>query len=866
MNGDTETTAYLSTITGPAGQSSSIKKTFRRDLPIFLAAAIDGNIKLVRSIVKQNDKSESVFNITDSKNRNALHIAVSAGQLEVLEYLAGLGAPFECGDHVGSTALHYASSMGYILCVKFLIQSGAPVMARDIAGRTSLHVAAGRGKLNCVKQLLSTAADAVSNTTMGERLHDCDKAGGTALHWASVKGHAEVVNLLLLRDEKAHKEGKRNVSTKRKGKKEKWRKKKLLNCLDNDGRTALTLAAGKGHIQVARRLLSTVDKILLLHSSDKDGATALHWSADKGHLEMTKFLLASGANLRAVDKTGRLALHWAADRGHLNVVKCLLEAATRKIGQSNRGDESKSFPRNLESKGSVASPDELKRLRNVTPKMDNNFSQEEAFKKMLMMTNDSGRCSLHLSCLSGHSKLTHWLLQNGAETGKSDAFGWTAAWRGHEVCSQHLLAAGSNPNARNNSGRSPAHLAASGGHVAVLNRLSAAGADIISEDGDGGNLLHWAAKKGHASVISFVLNKIDGLDIEAADDCGRSALTLASAEGHVEAVGLLLSHGADPCNRDEMLRVPLHHASEKGHLRVVEALLGSNDIDVNAKDRYNRTPLHLAAAKGRPNVVTLLLDAGARHEAKDKDGRTPLHAAARQNINKSANNLNLDDGVSGQIDVVQLLLRAGANIHAADKRNWTPTHFAAWVGRLPMLELLMRPGPRVSVRNKESREGAKLNSTTKLGRTPLHLAAAKGHAVAVNCLVKDRRFGTLNMQDEFGWTALHLAAANNSEPTIKCLYKAGADTKLCDKEGRTAFDLACEKNVNARVLKTMKAHNRAMETKHGETKVSKTSRNRNRRTQNEREAHKVDPDRDDGMDADEEDDDLLAFRRGKEGK
>ena len=49
----------------------------------------------------------------------------------------------------------------------------------------------------------------------------------------------------------------------------------------------------------------------------------------------------------------------------------------------------------------------------------------------------------------------------------------------------------------------------------------------------------------------------------------------------------------------------LHHASSRGHIECVEALLQSPDINVNAISNTGVTPLVIAAVKGHHKVVKM---------------------------------------------------------------------------------------------------------------------------------------------------------------------------------------------------------------------------------------------------------------------
>jgi hypothetical protein len=91
-----------------------------------------------------------------------------------------------------------------------------------------------------------------------------------------------------------------------------------------------------------------------------------------------------------------------------------------------------------------------------------------------------------------------------------------------------------------------------------------------------------------------------------------SLLYHAADRGHIEAVQLLLDHGADPNGypRREAPLPPLRNASLRGHLEIVGLLLAAG-ADVNARDMQGDTPILAARKADHLEVARILLDAGA---------------------------------------------------------------------------------------------------------------------------------------------------------------------------------------------------------------------------------------------------------------
>lgn len=140
------------------------------------------------------------------------------------------------------------------------------------------------------------------------------------------------------------------------------------------------------------------------------------------------------------------------------------------------------------------------------------------------------------------------------------------------------------------------------------------------------------AEKGDIEAAKMFIS--EGININACDKEGQSALMRASLFGHTDMVGLLLEKGADIKIRSkETQSTALMEAVAGNHVDVIR-LLAQNGADVNERDVLNRTPLHVECMWGFVEVADLLIELGAKTDALDMTDQTPL-MVAEQNGNSN---------------------------------------------------------------------------------------------------------------------------------------------------------------------------------------------------------------------------------------
>lgn len=101
----------------------------------------------------------------------------------------------------------------------------------------------------------------------------------------------------------------------------------------------------------------------------------------------------------------------------------------------------------------------------------------------------------------------------------------------------------------------------------------------------------------------------------------------AAKNGDFERVKMMLADNADLLvSRDKDGSTALHCATWKGHVKLVEFLIGAGAPinSHNNNDHWGTTPLHAAAHANQAIIVQLLIEAGADINAVDMNGKTPL--------------------------------------------------------------------------------------------------------------------------------------------------------------------------------------------------------------------------------------------------
>uniref|UniRef100_A0A669EWZ6 Ankyrin repeat domain 6b n=1 Tax=Oreochromis niloticus TaxID=8128 RepID=A0A669EWZ6_ORENI len=140
----------------------------------------------------------------------------------------------------------------------------------------------------------------------------------------------------------------------------------------------------------------------------------------------------------------------------------------------------------------------------------------------------------------------------------------------------------------------------------------------------------------------------------------------------------------------------------------------------------------------------------------------------------------------GQVDSVVQLINKGAKV-AVTKYGRSPLHLAAYKGHIEVVRVLLKAGCNLDIQD----DGE---------QTALHRAAVVGNSDIINALIQESC--ALDRQDKDGNTALHEVSWHGFTQSVKLLVKAGANVYTKNKAGNTPLHLACQ-NGHAQSAKVL---------------------------------------------------------------
>eukprot|EP00927_Polykrikos_kofoidii_P054741 TRINITY_DN49117_c0_g1_i1.p1 TRINITY_DN49117_c0_g1~~TRINITY_DN49117_c0_g1_i1.p1 ORF type:complete len:981 (-),score=136.01 TRINITY_DN49117_c0_g1_i1:33-2975(-) len=392
------------------------------------------------------------------------------------------------------------------------------------------------------------------------------------------------------------------------------------------------------------------------------------------------------------------------------------------------------------------------------------------------VTCNNSNTALQFAARGGFLPAVEYLIARGSQKNSKNKNGWTpliwAAINGHARVVETLINAKADPAVVDCEGRSATMWAAKHGHFGVLKLLLATGPDLSLYDEDGLTVMDHADT--HMELRSTLLDtelatrglqaaaKVSDIDgvaraleagaiVNATDAGGATPLLLATANGSVDLVRLLMQHGAHTTFDGSAMSL-LQEATEKLHDEEVTQAL-SNALRAGEQ-------LLIAAKAGDAHAVEAALQDGAFVDVKEpSSGRTPLSLAV----------------MCSSAETLILLINAKASTSIQDAYGWRPVHYAVLQGDPVIISTLCF----VQV---------DLKASTYEGDLVQHIAARAnmGHVVQLLHAVKC----SLNAKNAQSQTPLQLSAVKGTASAARALLMLRAKPDVLDLNGRSVFSLA----------------------------------------------------------------------------
>jgi len=152
-----------------------------------------------------------------------------------------------------------------------------------------------------------------------------------------------------------------------------------------------------------------------------------------------------------------------------------------------------------------------------------------------------------------------------------------ASRKGQTEILSFFLENGLNVNAKYKDGRTALIEAVTYGQTKIVPMLIEKGADVNEKDKDGRTALIWASWEGHMDIVSMLLKMsiippLKAIDIDAKDKHHNTAFIEASWNGRINIVKILLEKGVNVNAKNSLGNTALELARKYGHTEIVSLI------------------------------------------------------------------------------------------------------------------------------------------------------------------------------------------------------------------------------------------------------------------------------------------------------
>jgi uncharacterized protein len=416
-----------------------------------------------------------------------------------------------------------------------------------------------------------------------------------------------------------------------------------------------------------------------VNTPQPDGTTALHWAAHWDDLETVNLLLRAGANPKIANRYGATPLSEAASVGNAPMIEALLKAGADPKALTTADGETV-----LMTAARAGNVDVVRILLEHAA----DVNAREKYK---------GQTALMWAAAERHPEVVKVLLAHGAD--------WKVVSFDRETKMPKLSAASSvSPIAR--GGFTAFLFTAREGDIESAKVMLDSGVDINQTDIDGTNALVVSIMNKKYSFAKFLLDR--GANPNMVDVKGRAALYAAVDIRNEDYSALPNRKEDDPLPSLELVKALLARGANR-NMQLTKNLPGRSGMDSGDTTLdEGTTPLMRAARSGDAAVMRALLEKGADPKLTTKEGNTALMFAAGVGYRDK-----FTRGTEAEaLEALKVAVEAGLDLSQTNTRGETALHGAANRGADSIVQFLVD-------------HGAKMDSKTKQGFTPLDVAMGK---------------------------------------------------------------------------------------------------------------------------------------------
>jgi len=299
--------------------------------------------------------------------------------------------------------------------------------------------------------------------------------------------------------------------------------------------------------------------------------------------------------------------------------------------------------------------------------------------------------------------------------------------------------------------------------------------------------VHYAASIEDALIYADNINE--------ADFYGRTLLMIASKNGDINTVSLLLKHGADIFAKDKNGNTACMLAALSGHGEIARLLI-KHGANINQINSAGDNVVHIALRLNNPTRIRALCRLGASIDNVNNDNLTPLMLAA----------------IAGSLPMLQQILLNGANIYRKNSDTMNAFLFAAKHGCTDILSYFIK-GFRSLIKDTDYfKNNAFMLACASRNLSAVMLLRPYFDVNAVNIVEKQALMyargktvveylltegANIHAQDTMGSTALMSVAEDGDTETTATLLDNGAVLEETNKEGMNALLISAESGNTA---------------------------------------------------------------------